>query len=405
MPELLAIPSAYQPNLQGYGDILERYPVPVLEAEVGRTVLNGTVLVIDGKTKLAYRQAGVEFGRPDEYESSIWVADGVDDDGDDGTAFEKRSEPLIVAEDSDELRLGVEDPRAVVSMEKGKRVIRFTYNAASLDEDGGTPKVIIKHGEASDDLREFRRYGRLVGSGSPGQSRMKAGVFGPMTDEGMLPVIWTAFSESPAGGIMKAFKTPAQLEAGGIPQEELADMYMNKRREHMLLVPSSSSGLERGPEVGATPIMTDKGLLMFYCPPNFGSEKQWCIGALLINPKTYQVIGRIDDLIVPSIDSELNGLVNAEGEALRVAFPSGATYDEKTGRVRVYYGAGDKEMRMAEGDMSQLLRALLATGNTAENRSRMAELHHEQFKGRLRLSERELGELTIRALSEPNWPY
>ncbi len=398
MSESLAIPSTYQPNFEGHGDVLDRHPRPVLEAEAGKTVLNGTILVINGETKLAYRQAGVEFGRPDEYESSVWVADGVSDGGgDDGVAFEKRSEPLIVATDDDEKGLGVEDPRAVVSREKGRQVIRFTYNAANLDEDGGTPQVIIKHGEASDDLRHFRRHGRLVGSGSPGQSRMKAGVFGPMRDDGTLPVLWTAFSESPAGVIMKAFKTPAELEAGGISPEEVADMYMNKRREHVLLAPSSP--LERGPEVGATPIETDKGLLMFYCPPNPGPEKQWGIGALLLNPRTYQVIGRIDDLIVPSIASELSGIVN------NVAFPSGSTYDRETGRVRVYYGAGDKEMRMAEGDMDELLRRLLATGDTPENRARMAEAHYEQFKGRLSLTPHQLGQLTVRALSEPNWPY
>jgi len=408
VPELLAIPSNYQPDLYGHGDILDECPAPVLEAGVGKTVLNGTVVVIDGKTHLAYREAGVEFGRPGEYESSVWVADGVrGDGGDDGMAFEKRSEPLIVATEPDEMGLGIEDPRAVVSMENGRRRIRVTYNAASLDADGGTPRVIIKHGEASPDLSQFRKYGRLVGSGSPEQSRMKAGVFGPMA-KGRLPVLWTPFSESPAGVIMKAFKTPTELEAGGISSLDLADMYMNKRSEHVLLAPSSTYGskaLERGPEVGATPIMTDKGLLMFYCPPNYGSKKQWCVGALLLNPKTYQVIGRIDDLIVPSAEGEVDGIINGEGEPIRATFPSGSTYDRKTGRVRVYFGKNDVVMCVAEGDMDELLNALLATGNTRQNRERMAELHYAQFKGRLQLDERQLGELTIRALSAPNWPY
>jgi len=406
MPELLTIPTDYQPNLEGYGDILDRYPKPVLEAGVGKTVLNGTVVVIGGETRLVYRQAGVEFGRPGEYESSVWVADGVDDGrGDDGRAFEKRSTPLIVAEGPEERGLGIEDPRGVVSWENGRPVIRFTYNAASLDEEGGTPKVIIKHGEASPDLTQFRKYGRLVASGSPDQARMKAGVFCPMID-GKLPVLWTPFSESPAGAIMIAYKTPAELEAGGIPPEEVADMYMNRRDKHILLAPSvdPKKGLLRGPEVGATPIETDKGLLMFYCPPNFGPRKQWCTGALLLDPVTHRVIGRADDLIVPSTNSELNGIVNAEGDQLRVAFPSGGTYNKKTGRVRLYYGAGDMEMCMAEGDMDELLGKLLATGNTPENRERMAEAHYRQFKGRLKLTSSQLGQLTIRALSEPNWP-
>ncbi|HSX06759.1 MAG TPA: hypothetical protein VLG92_03500 [Candidatus Saccharimonadia bacterium] len=58
---------------------------------------------------------------------------------------------------------------------------------------------------------------------------------------------------------------------------------------------------------------------------------------------------------------------------------------------------------MAEGDMDELLRKLLAAGDTPENREMIGAFYYDQFHRRL--GDQELGKLAIRALGEPNWPY
>jgi len=50
------------------------------------------------------------------------------------------------------------------------------------------------------------------------------------------------------------------------------------------------------------------------------------------------------------------------GDVGDVVFPCGITHDEKTGEIRLYYGAADTAIALALGNVSELLDWLKKTG-------------------------------------------
>ena len=82
-------------------------------------------------------------------------------------------------------------------------------------------------------------------------------------------------------------------------------------------------------------------------------NKEFCysIGAMLLdlnNPE--KIIGLLENCILtPTEPYEREGKVN------NVVFPCGAIADEETDTIRIYYGAADTCIGLAEGKLSELL--------------------------------------------------
>jgi beta-1,2-mannobiose phosphorylase / 1,2-beta-oligomannan phosphorylase len=111
----------------------------------------------------------------------------------------------------------------------------------------------------------------------------------------------------------------------------------------------SNHNLFKGPEIGASPLITKKGWLLIYC----GASKKggWSISALLLdlkNPK--KVISNSIQILTPEKEYELKGLVP------NVTFPSGAVIFKNL--LFVYYGAADKTCCLATCNLSRLLKTL-----------------------------------------------
>ena len=108
----------------------------------------------------------------------------------------------------------------------------------------------------------------------------------------------------------------------------------------------------RGPELGAAPIRTDEGWLLLFSNESMG--RQWTVGAALLdlnNPT--KLLGRTSGRILePMLPWEVDGMVPV------VTFPSGAVINQ--GLVRLYYGAADACIGLAEVPLTDLLDHIFA---------------------------------------------
>ena len=108
------------------------------------------------------------------------------------------------------------------------------------------------------------------------------------------------------------------------------------------------------------PIETKEGWLIFYHGVRLtASGSIYRIGAALLeleNP--YNVLFRSSEwLLSPRAHYELTGEVN------NVVFPCGATLNEKTGELKMYYGAADTSICVAIGNLEEILDWLKKTGS------------------------------------------
>jgi predicted GH43/DUF377 family glycosyl hydrolase len=79
--------------------------------------------------------------------------------------------------------------------------------------------------------------------------------------------------------------------------------------------------------------------------------------ALLDLDNPSQVIRRCPEWVLgPSAPYEL------QGDVPGVVFPCGWTHDPPTGVLRLYYGAADSTIAMAESSMGEVLDFVLSTG-------------------------------------------
>ncbi len=110
-------------------------------------------------------------------------------------------------------------------------------------------------------------------------------------------------------------------------------------------------GLKVG--AGAVPIRTEKGWLeIYHGVTNTGAGLIYRLGACLLDLKDpSQVIARGEDAILwPEYPYEMTGRVG------NVVFTCNALLDDD-GTVRVYYGAADTCIGLAEGKLSDLIDA------------------------------------------------
>lgn len=338
---------------------LERHPAsPVLEAspdnvwEAG-SVLNGTVIrTPDGLFHMLYRATnGTEIESSGAYISSIGHAVSQD-----GITFERRPEPLISPDQPYEQGLGCEDPRVVRMGDE-----YFIYYTAVEGEWGPDVKVRIALATTKD-FESVVKYGVVGPQGAPS----KAATLLPETVDGQYIWYFTWCSDTPGAAILHARfdslddvrKPPPGFIAGVIEDYDRSAVLISGDRANL-----RKGRVRRGPELGAPPIKTDRGWLMFYSNSDHEiDEPEWQISAALLDlDRPWQVIARTSEpLLTPETPDELHGIV------ARVAFPSGAVLVGD--RVYVYYGTGDQGIALATCELETLLAQL----DTKEDRLKNA---------------------------------
>lgn len=338
------------------GELLERREHPVLEVDPEGpdwqrgSVFNASVLRFDDGWRMLVRcTAGTEFGQPGSYTSVIAVGDS-----DDGIRWNLRDQPLIVPTLPEEQGLGCEDPRATVIDVSMTTVdtaqVQVFYNAAELRSDWSAPHVRVMSATLSDDLSTVEKHGVFLESESK-DIRIKAAALFPRAADEPCNVVFTFASESPHGTLMLRRDLAVQDLRTSIEPARLADMFVNRRDSAVLLAPPAP--VERGPEVGASPIRYGDYFVMFHCPANSTPDRSWTVGALLVDAYDLRVIGELTDLIAPNRANERHGVVQ------NVAFPSAAVVDDDGETVHVFYGGGDSSVLAATGRLGPIVDALL----------------------------------------------
>ncbi len=154
---------------------------------------------------------------------------------------------------------------------------------------------------------------------------------------------------------------PSKIAIASFPAEEA--MWSDSYWENWLktIDDSTLSLLREGNdhvEAGAPPVKTEKGWLVLYSyiknyknpPPTFGIE-----AVLLDLENPLKIIGRTKEpLLVPQADYETSGAVH------NIVFPTGALVEGDI--LKIYYGASDNYICLAETSLKDLLDEMLTVG-------------------------------------------
>ncbi len=297
-----------------------------------RGTFNPTVVKKGTITHMLYRA----LGRPD----ALMTPAGVSTIGKalslDGEHFQNRRQLIIPTEPWE--KFGCEDPR--VTFFEGKYYIFYTA-LGGMPFGPGNIKVAVA---VSKDLETIDEKHLIT------PFNAKAMTLFPERVNGKITVILTAHTDEPPAKIAIAqcdkIEELWDLTFWEKWHSELGENVVNPLRfEHDHV------------EVGATPIKTKDGWLMFYSYiQNYfgGGERVFGIEALLLSLKDPRVIvGRTKGpIMVPQELYEVYGMVP------NIVFPTGALLD-KSGRVDIYYGAADTVCAKASLNLPDLLSAMI----------------------------------------------
>ena len=123
--------------------------------------------------------------------------------------------------------------------------------------------------------------------------------------------------------------------------------------DHHLLLTQSLDGWESGRiGGGAPPVRTERGWLSIYHAAD--SKNRYCLGAFLtdLNDPLRVIARSAEPILVPEASYEVDGFFG------QVVFTCGAIVDGDS--LRIYYGAADESMALAEGSLSAILDSLTA---------------------------------------------
>jgi predicted GH43/DUF377 family glycosyl hydrolase len=310
---------------------------PANDWEAG-SVFNANVLYENGLFRMFYRATNdIRSGDAGGYVSSVGYAESQD-----GIHYDRHSEPLIIPDQSYEDGGGCEDPRVTKIGDE-----YFIYYTAVEVRDGRTNVRIAL--ATTKDFKTVTKHG-IVGP----NCRSKAACLLPQALDGEYVMYYTWEADAPSSAIMHArFKSLDDVKA---PPVGVIANTLSNYDDYVVVAPEDNahsdndiSGVVRGPEVGAPPIMTERGWLFIYCPTNTESRREWQISAALLDPhEPWKVTATTDGPILkPETPEEEGGIVN------HVTFPAGAVIvgDE----LYVYYGSGDQGVCLATCKLSDLL--------------------------------------------------
>jgi predicted GH43/DUF377 family glycosyl hydrolase len=297
-----------------------------------RGTFNPTVVKKGTITHLFYRA----LGRPD----ALMTPAGISTIGKalslDGQHFQNRRQ-FIVPEAEWE-KYGCEDPR--VTAFEGKYYIFYTA-LGGIPFGPGNIKVAMA---VSSDLETVAERHLIT------PFNAKAMALFPERVNGKITVILTAHTDEP----------PAKIAVAQCDKmEDLWDLSFWEKW-HAELDTHVINPLRFGHdhvEVGAPPLYTPQGWLMFYSYiQNYfgGGDRVFGIEALLLDLKDpAKIVGRTKGpIMVPETIYEQYGIVP------NIVFPSGATL-EKNGRIDIYYGGADTVCAKASLNLNDLLSAML----------------------------------------------
>lgn len=297
-----------------------------------RGTFNPTPIKKGNITHLLYRA----LGRPD----ALMTPAGISTIGKalslDGEHYQNRRQFIIPEEPWE--KYGCEDPRATYF--EGKYYIFYTALGGQPFGPGNI-KVAVA---ISSDLETIDEKHLVT------PFNAKAMTLFPERINGKITVILTAHTDEP----------PARIAVAQCDKiEELWD-FSFWEKWHMEIGENTLNPLRFDHdhvEVGATPIRTHDGWLLFYSYiQNYfgGGDRVFGIEALLLDLKDPRVIvGRTKGpIMVPQELYEVYGIIP------NIVFPSGATLD-KNGRVDIYYGAADTVCAKASLNLPDLLSAMI----------------------------------------------
>jgi predicted GH43/DUF377 family glycosyl hydrolase len=276
------------PPLEGYVRVSDK---PILSPGDfpfdSKAAFNPAAVVINDTIYLFYRAQDKKF--------RSYIALAISKDG---INFEKYPKPIIYPTLPEE-KMGCEDPRIV----KVNDTYYMTYTAF----DGSTARLAIA---SSKDLINWKKHGIVF----PEWPWTKSGAILPVKINGTYIMffgdwkIWIAYSEDLIH--WKAdWKNPILEARMGMFDERLV-------------------------EPGPPPILTDKGILLFYNGASW--EKGYSIGWALLDPSNpYKVIARSDE---PIFEPQL--LWEKIGNVPNVVFAEALV--RYKGKWIMYYGAADK---------------------------------------------------------------
>lgn len=298
-------------------------------------VFNGSPAEKDGKIYLLYRAVSLPH-----YHAIAGTRLAVSDIGiaesHDGEIFHERKK-FIFPEHSWE-RFGCEDPR--VTKFEGRYYVFYTaMSSYPFGPDG------IKVGLAiSDDLKTIAKKSLVT------PFNAKAMVMFPERINGK---IWAILS-------VNTDKPPAHICTVNFENEHelLSEDYWNKWYKNL---PEHILKIEHRPmdhiEVGAVPIKTEHGWLLFYSYIRnyFSGKPLFTVEAILLdlNDPTQIIAKTRKPVLVPEEYYE------KYGEVPNVVFPSGALIKDDT--IYLYYGASDTTCCLAHIPLTRFLKKMLVT--------------------------------------------
>jgi len=236
----------------------------------------------------------------------------------------------------------------------------YIYYTAVAGEWGPDVEVRIALATTKD-FESVVKHG-IVG---PRGTASKAASLLPEPVDGQYIWFFTWCSDTPGSAVLHARfdsldqvrNPPPGFIAGVVEDYDGSAVLISGDRAHLV-----KRTVRRGPELGAQPVKTDRGWLLFYCNSDSETEPEWQISAALLDlERPWQVIARTrEPLLRPETTDELDGVVP------RVTFPSGALIVGD--RVHVYYGTGDQGIALATCDLAALLDHLELKENRVADR-------------------------------------
>ena len=330
---------------------LERYPndqnpspilVPRKDIEwEAQAVFNPSVIYDDAVFKMLYRTypRQTQEAQPKLYRPGFYLTHQISYIGyaesKDGIHFERRPHPFISPSEEYDT-YGCEDPRIT----KVDDTFYITYTAidSPIEDRAKKPNVRIALATTKDFI-ESTKHGII---GPPIRSKAAA-LFSEKVHGGKVALALTVSSDSANSHIaVRYFDSIASLMSRS---DDEWNTFLAHSEETTAL--KTYWWLRRGPELGATPIKTDKGWLLIFSAESMSDS--WTISAALVDyNEPHKLIARAPGYILqPVTEYERNGLVH------NVTFPGGAVIVGDD--LYIYYGCADTGIGLATCKLKDLL--------------------------------------------------
>ncbi|MBX4198302.1 glycosidase [Candidatus Parcubacteria bacterium] len=254
----------------------------------------------------------------------------------DGINFKRRDTPFI-SPDQPYDKFGVEDPRIT----KIGDTFYITYTAIdkSLEsKEKERPNVRIALASTKD-FQAIEKHG-IIG---PPETSKAAAFFPEKVNGGKIGLLMTIASDSTNSHV--ALRYYDSMDEVVNQTDESWREFLSHSMDTAVL--KTYWWLHRGPELGASPIKTDKGWLLIYSAE--GMSHTWTTAAALTDlNEPHKLIARTPGYILePVTDYEREGLVP------QVTFPEAAVIVGD--KLYVYYGGADTVIGLAMCNLQELL--------------------------------------------------